>query len=157
TPPPLVPGNDLVGGGFDLGDRPAKDPREMQPTKPDKLEVELKLVPTASARRRVTATLVAWSQAGWLKRIVYAMPPTLLASYRVAAINDGLFVICDQGVDGLTIGDFFQEAAPSIYVPMGYEFLPRVSEQVLTDHVGGISNRYVVFPLGGTAPLALDH
>jgi hypothetical protein len=157
TPPPLVPGNDLVGGGFDLGDRPAKDPRAMQPAKPDKLEVELKLVPTASARRRVTATLVAWAQAGWLKRIVYAMPPTLLASYRVAAINDGLFVICDQGVDGLPIGDFFQEAAPSIYVPMGYEFLPRVSEQVLTDHVGGIANRYVVFPLGGSAPLALDH
>jgi hypothetical protein len=157
TPPPLVPGQDLVGGGFDLGDRPEKDPRVVQPSKPEKLEVELKLVPTAAARRRVTATLVPWSQAGWLKKIVYAMPPTLLAGYRVASINDGLFVICEQGVDGLPIGDFFQEAAASIYVPMGYEFLPRVSEQVLTDHVGGVNGRYVVFPLGSSAPLALEH
>jgi hypothetical protein len=158
--PPLVPGQDLVGGGFDLGGRltgDAPEARALTPSKLDKLEVDLKLVPSANAHRRVTATLVPWSQADWLKRLVYALPPTLLAGYRVAAVAEGLFVICEQGVDGLPIGDFFQEAAPAIYVPMGYQFSPRVSEEVLTEHVGGIANRYVVFPLGARGPLSLDH
>jgi hypothetical protein len=157
TPPPLVPANDLIGGGFDLGDRAEKDPRAMEGKKLDKLEVELKLVPSPGARRRVTATLVPWSQAGWLKRLVYALPPTLLATYRVAAVAEGLFIIGEQGIDGLPIGDLFQEAAPSIYVPIGHEFLPRVSAEVLTDHVGGVANRFVVFPLGAPAPLSLEH
>jgi hypothetical protein len=153
--PPLVPVHDLVGGGFDLGER--EEPRAMDSAAPEKLEVQLKLVPSAGARRRVTATLVPWQQAAWLRRLVYALPPTLLSSYRVAAIDEGLFIIGEQGIDGLPIGDMFQEAAPSVYVPLCHEFQPRVSAQVLIDHVGGTAGRYVVFRLGASGPLALEH
>jgi hypothetical protein len=153
--PPLVPIHDLMGGGYDLGERP--EPLPMKASAPEKLEVELKLVASPSARRRVTATLVSWAQAAWLRRLVYALPPTLLASYRVAAVADGLFIIGEQGVDGIPIGEMFQEAAPSIYVPLAHEFQPRVSQQVLTDHVGGVAGRYVVFRRGLPAPLALEH
>ncbi|HZS40617.1 MAG TPA: hypothetical protein VFF06_27480 [Polyangia bacterium] len=155
TPPPLVPAQDLISGGFDLGER--AEPRVDAARAPERIEVELKLVPSAGARRRVTATLVPWSQASWLKRLVYALPPTLLATYRVIAVAEGLFIVGEQGIDGLPIGEMFHEAAPSIFLPLGYEFLPRVSAQVLTDHVGGVSGRYIVFPLGGERPLALDH
>jgi hypothetical protein len=154
APPPLVPAGDLVGGGFDLGEQ--KEPVEMTAEAPHKLEVELKLVPSSSAGRRVTATLVPWHHADRLRKLVYALPPTMLATYRVAALAEGLFILGEQGIDGLPIGDLFQEAAPSIFVPLGMEFLPRVGPQVLTDHVGGINARYVVFPRGGR-PLALDH
>ena len=104
----------------------------------------------------MTATLVPWAHADWLRKLVYALPPTMLATYRVAAIAEGLFVIGEQGIDGIPIGDMFQEAAPSIYVPLGMEFYPRVGAEVLTDHIGGVSGRYVVFPRGGR-PLALEH
>lgn len=154
TPPPLVPAADLIGGGFDLGERP--EPAAHAARQPDKLEVQLKLVPSASAPRRVTATLVPWGHAERLRKLVYALPPTMLASYRVAAIAEGLFVVGEQGIDGLPIGDMFQEAAPSIFVPLGMEFHPRVGRDVLTDHVGGVNGRYVVFPHGGR-PLALEH
>jgi len=153
--PPLVPVHDLVGGGFDLGERP--EPRALAAAKPEKLEVELKLVASPGARRRVTATLVAWSQAAWLRRLIYALPPTLLTNYRVAAIDEGLFILGEQGIDGLPIGEVFQEAAPSVFVPLCHEFQPRVSAQVLSDHVGGTSGRYVLFRLGATGPLALEH
>jgi hypothetical protein len=155
TPPPLVPAADLIGGGFDLGER--AEPRVQTAVQPERIEVELKLVPVEGARRRVTATLVPWAQAGWLKRLVYALPPTLLATYRVIAVGEGLFIVGEQGIDGLPIGEMFHEAAPSIFLPLGYEFLPRVSAQVLTDHVGGVNGRYVVFLRGGDRPLALDH
>jgi len=154
APPPLVPASDLIGGGFDLGER--SDPLEHTPREPDKLEVQLKLVASASARRRVTATMVPWAHADRLRKLVYALPPTMLATYRVAAIAEGLFVIGEQGIDGIPIGDMFQEAAPSIYVPLGMEFYPRVGAEVLTDHIGGVNGRYVVFPRGGR-PLALEH
>ena len=146
--------SDLIGGGFDLGER--AEPVEHTPREPDKLEVQLKLVASATARRRVTATLVPWAHADRLRKLVYALPPTMLATYRVAAIAEGLFVIGEQGIDGIPIGDMFQEAAPSIYVPLGMEFYPRVGAEVLTDHIGGVNGRYVVFPRGGR-PLALEH
>ena len=98
APPPLVPAADLIGGGFDLGER--GEPVEHTPREPDKLEVQLKLVASASARRRVTATLVPWAHADRLRKLVYALPPTMLATYRVAAIAEGLFVIGEQGIDG---------------------------------------------------------
>jgi hypothetical protein len=154
SPPPLVPAADLIGGGFDLGER--EEPAEHATREPDKLEVQLKLVASATARRRVTATLVPWPHADRLRKLVYVLPPTMLATYRVAAVTEGLFVIGEQGIDGLPIGDMFQEAAPSIYVPLGMEFYPRVGPEVLTDHIGGVNGRYVVFPRGGR-PLALEH
>jgi FtsH ternary system domain X7 len=153
--PPLVPAGDLIGGGFDLGER--AEPRDAVAREPERVEVTLKLVPSARAQRRVTATLVPWSQADWLKRLVYALPPTMLAGYRVAAVAEGLFVVGEQGVDGVPLGQMFYEMAPSIYLPVGHEILPRVSREVLTDHVGGVAGRYVVFPLGGEKPLALEH
>jgi hypothetical protein len=155
APPPLVPAQDLVETGFDLGERAVPPP--LSPSAPEKLEVQLKLVPSSAAPRRVTATLVPWLRAEWLKRLVFALPPTLLAGYRAAAIDEGVFVVGEQGIDGLPIGDFFQETAPSIFIPIGFEFLPRVSPLILTEHVGGTSGRYVVFPLGAPKPLVLEH
>ncbi len=155
APPPLVPSQDLIETGFDLGERLEGAP--LSPLSPEKLEVQLKLVPTVAAPRRVTATLVPWARADWLKRLVFALPPTLLSSYRAAAVEEGVFVVGEQGIDGLPIGDFFQEAAPAIFIPIGYEFLPRVSSAILSEHVGGVAGRYVVFPLGAPRPMVLEH
>lgn len=152
--PILVPAAHLVDGGFDLGER--QDPVVHEVGAPDKLAVPLRLVPSTTARRRVTATLVPWAQAEQLRKLVYVLPPTMLASYRVTAVAEGLFVVGEQGIDGLPVGDLYQEAAPSIFVPLGMEFLPRVSREVLVDHVGGVNGRYVVFPRGGQ-PLGLEH
>jgi hypothetical protein len=147
--PTLVPAVDLIGGGFDLD--AVDEPHARRPVSPPAVDVPLKLVYVERARRRVTATLVGWPQAEWLKRLVYALPPTMLSSLKVQAIEEGMFIIGERGIDGLPIGDFFQEAAPSIYVPLGYEFAPRVSPEVLTEHLGGVASRAVVFPLGRPA------
>ena len=154
--PPLVPAHDLIGTHFELGER--GEPRALLPEAAEKIQIALRLVPAPleSSRRRVTATLVPWSQADWLRRLVYALPPTLLSSYRVAAIAEGLFIMGEQGIDGLPLGDMFHEVAPAIYAPLGFELLPKVSAQVLTDQVGGTSGRYVLFLRGGDGPLGLE-
>jgi hypothetical protein len=151
---PLVAGETLVETGFDLGER--AEPRGAAAAAPSSVAVALRLQPSPAPPRRVTATLVGWERLEWLKRLVFAVPPTVLSGYRAAPIDDGFLVIGPHGIDGLPLGEMFQEAAPSIYVPVGYEFLPRVSEAVLTEHVGGVAQRVVVFRRGAPAPFAVE-
>jgi len=150
---PLTSGEHLVAANFDLEER--RPPVAAGSSAPEQVAVTLRLVPSPQPPRRVTATLVAWTHLEWLKRLVFAVPPTVLTGYRVATVDDGLLVVGAQGVDGLPLGEMFQEAAPSIYIPVGFEFLPRVSEAVLTDHVGGVQGRVIVFRRGAE-PFAVE-
>lgn len=150
----LVAGEKLIAAGFDLGQR--REPRAAAAARPDQVAVKLRLVPSMAPPRRVTATLISWQHLEWLKKLVFAVPPTVLTGYRVAPVDDGLLVVGAQGIDGLPLGEMFEEAAPKIYLPVGHELLPRVSESVLTDHVGGVDGRVVVFRRGDEAPFAVD-
>ena len=137
----LVEGEKLIAAHFELSEA---EPLRSEPAPPEPVTVRLRLVPTPAPPRRVTGTLLPWRHVDWLKRLVFAVPPTVLAGYRLAPVDRGLLIVSPQGVDGVPIGEMLQQAAPSIYVPVGYEFLPRVSAPVLTDHVGGTSGRVVV-------------
>lgn len=142
--PPLVPIESLLRAPLTIKEPPA--PRGPRPAHaPAQQQVALRLSRSASAPRRGTATLIPWSRLSWFKKLVYALPPPLLAGYRAAAIDEGLFVLCQSGVDGLPIGDLFREAAPSIFVPVGMDFLPRIGPEVLTEQAGGVAGRYLVF------------
>ena len=96
-------------------------------------------------RRAIAGVLVAWERAAWLKRLVFALPPPLVAACRAAAIEDGLLVVAESGaVDRLPIGELLYEAAPSVLVPVGFELSPRVTAEVLTNLVGGAAGRRIV-------------
>jgi hypothetical protein len=159
--PSLAPASDLVGTGFDLAERSEPRPLEQRaPGETPRVEVTLRLVPSPVERsqRRVTAALVPWGQAEWLRRLVYLLPPAQLAGCKVAAIPEGLFVLSDggAGVDALPLGELYTEAARAIYVPLGWEILPRVAASVLDDQVGGTQGRAVVFLRGADRPVALE-
>ena len=156
TPPPLVPGNNLVAGGFDLGER--AEPRLYAARRARQARGRS----SSWCRRppRAAASPPRWSRG--------RRPPGSSAwstrcrrrSWRRTAwrrSTRGCSSSASRASTGCPSASMFQEAAPSIYVPLGHEFLPRVSAAVLTDHVGGISSRYVVFPLGADEPLALEH
>lgn len=147
TPPPLLPGESLLQARFDLrsfsGSTPGPLLRGARP--PAEEHLQLRLCQTERQPVRVTATLVPWARARWFKQLVYLLPPPLLQNCRVAPIEEGLFIVCEQGIDGLPIGQLFHEVAPSIFVPAGMDFLPRVGGEVLTEHVGGVLGKYVVF------------
>lgn len=152
--PPLVPGDSLLQVRFDLDDAaraPAPPPQPLPAQ-----QVPLRLLPSDGGRRRVSGALVSWSRLPWFRQLVYLLPPTLLKGYRAAAIKEGLFVVCSQGIECLPMGDLFHECAPSIFVPVGMDFLPRISPEVLTDHVGGVAGRCVVFRPVAVPGAALD-
>jgi hypothetical protein len=145
--PQLFAGESLVDLDLDL-----RDPDEMSErlaTRARALEVPLRLCPaipgitpgSGHALGLPRAALVPWARVGLLKRIVYTLPPTLLAGYRVAPIEEGLLVLSDRPIDALPLGQLLAEAAPGVFLPAGLVLLPRISQEVLSAHLGGTADR----------------
>jgi hypothetical protein len=108
---------------------------------PPDLGVEIRLVPTTTASRRVVGTLVAWEEVARLKKLVYALPPVLLAGHRVAATDRGLLVLGDEGVDIVPLGALLTEVAPGLLIPVGMDLTPRVPNEVLSSALEQVSGK----------------
>jgi hypothetical protein len=107
----------------------------------DPVGVPLRLAPALGSPRRVTAALVPLAQAAWLKRLIYALPPSSLRGQRVAVTDRGVLVTGGDNVDVIPLGQLLCELAPGLLVPLGMDVVPRVSAEVLAralGHAGGI-------------------
>jgi hypothetical protein len=100
--------------------------------------------------------VLPWSEASWLKKLVYALPPTLLRGHRVAATTGFLIVLCDAGLDVVPLGTPMQELAPGLYVPVGFEIAPRAAPEVLAKTAGAGVERLVFFTRKSAAPVSVD-
>ena len=121
------------------------------------LRVQLQLVPQPAerGRRTPTATLVPWQRALWLSRLLYTLPAALLGGLVAACIDEGVLVLGAQGVHGLPLGTLLYEPTARVFIPLGWEFLPRLPGELLAAQLGGVSDRCVVFLPGQAQPLAL--
>ena len=159
-PLPLASIDRLVSGDFQLT-QAAPQPAAWSDA--SRLRVKLGLVPsgllvpgaasdgrTGGAPRGIAGLLIPWERAEWLKRLVFALPPTLVATCRAAAIDEGLLVVAAAGggasgaLDRLPLGELLYEAAPGILAPVGFEIAPRVTPEVLDMLVGGAHGRQLV-------------
>jgi hypothetical protein len=152
--PPLTPVADLVrlrgawsGGSGDLTALTAAKPAARVD-----LVVPLRLEPAPTSLGRAVAALVPWDNAGWLRSICYAMPPSALRGYRLAVLDRGLLVVAPAALDGLPIGRLLHAAAPGVLVPMGMELRPAVSPEQLAGRLGATGGAVVVFPDPDDAP-----
>ena len=156
--------------------------REAEPTpirqgaRPD-VAVPLRLETGSDVERRVVATLIPWRQAGWLRRLCYALPTTVLRSHRVALLDRGVLLLSSGVLEGFPFGMLLASAAPDVLVPLGARLRPAVSPALLAAKVGAKDGAIVVFPaldalpfrvspeaieplerqiLGGTGAIAVD-
>jgi hypothetical protein len=129
-------------------DKP-RDPGRGATTAPDPVGVDLKLAPAFGPPRRVTATLVPSSQAAWLKRLVFLLPPSSLRGHRVAVTDRGVLVVGATNVDVVPLGQLMCELAAGLLVPLGMDVVPRVSPDVLARALGHGGGMYTVFPADG--------
>ena len=111
---------------------------------------------SAAPPRRVSAALVPWSQAVWLKKLVYTLPPTLLRGHRIASAGELIVVVADARLDVIPLGTPMQELAQGLFVPVGFELAPRASAEALAQHLGAGADRLVFFAPQLERPLALD-
>lgn len=143
-------------------------PRPVAPTSPAVppagapvvLRVPLQLVaqPGAggqSGRRAPTATLVPWQRALWLSRLLYTLPAALLGGLQAACIDEGVLVLGASGVQALPLGTLLYEPTAGVFIPLGWELLPRLPGELLAAQLGGTDERCLVFLPGQAQPLAL--
>ena len=121
------------------------------------LRVQLQLMPQPAerGRRTPTATLVPWQRALWLSRLLYTLPAALLGGLVAACIDEGVLVLGAQGVHGLPLGTLLYEPTARVFIPLGWEFLPRLPGELLAAQLGGVGDRCIVFLPGQGQPLAL--
>jgi hypothetical protein len=128
--------------------------REASPAGRPDLAVPLRLEAGGDARRPVAA-LVPWGQAVWLQRLVYALPPTALRSYRVVLLKRGLLVRAAETLDGLPFGTLYQLGAPEVLVPLGMQIRPAAAPQLLAERLGATDGAMVLFPDRGAPPVRI--
>jgi hypothetical protein len=151
----FVSSDAFVQPSWDLGRDPVTELPAV-PRRPESIEVPIRLAPSSGQPRRVTAALIPTAQVGWLKKLTYTLPPTLLRGHRIATAGDHLIVVAEARLDVIPLGMPMQELATGLYVPVGWELVPRTSPEVLAQHVGAGSDRLVFFAPFLAAPLALD-
>jgi hypothetical protein len=139
--PFFIPLAELVDIGFQIEERV---PVEHRSNAAQTIQIALRLRPS-HRRQRLVGTMVSWESAHRFKKLVYLLPPPMLDGLRLFAMKEGLLVIGEQGVEGVPIGEPFQELAPGILVPLGLTIEPRVRAEVLVERLGGVAGRYIVF------------
>jgi hypothetical protein len=127
-------------------------PRAVVSARPD-LTVPLRLEPSGEPPGHPVAVLVPWTQLRWLQRLCYALPPTALASYRVALLERGVLVHAPEQIEGIPFGTLFALAAPDVLVPIGTAVRPAVSPALLAERLGAAGGAVVLFPAPGQPPV----
>jgi len=130
------------------------DRREAVPAGRPDLAVALRLEQSGDARQPV-ATLIPWGQVVWLQRLVYALPPTALRSYRVVLLKRGVLVRAADVLDGIPFGTLYQLGAPEVLVPLGMQIRPAASPQVLAERLGATGGAMVLFPELNAPPVRI--
>lgn len=115
------------------------------------ITVTLRLAPALAPPRRVTATLVPLAQAERLRRLVFALPPASLRSYRMVTTDRGVLILAQGAIDLIPLGELLCEQAPGILVPLGLELVPRVSPDILARALGHDAGQWTLFDRAGQA------
>jgi hypothetical protein len=123
--------------------------------KPEPVRVPLRLSPSPTPWRNVTATWIATEQLPLLRRLVYALPHQTIARTTIAITPRGAFLRCTTGIEAIPLGTFFVEVYPSLYAPAGYDVTPSVAPEVLHRALGSPSGQ-VLFITTEARALSID-
>jgi hypothetical protein len=101
-------------------------------SQPGAVRVPLRMAPSTTPWRKVTATWIEPAQIPLLRRLAYALPHATIAQARMAMTDRGAFVRSSAGIEAIPLGTFFVEVHPNLFVPAGHEVTPAVAPDVLS-------------------------
>lgn len=148
-------GDDLTFGPPIEGIALPEEPPTVQPAARARFSVPLRLEAASVATGRAMAALVPWKQAGWIRSLCYALPPSALRGYRVAYLQRGLLIVGAAALEGLPFGELLHAPAPGLLVPLGWELRPAVSPEELAGRLGATAGALIVFPGPGEPPFRI--
>ncbi len=124
-------------------------------TKPDPVRVPLRVLPSTTPWKNVTATWIPTDKLPLLRRMAYALPNQTIARTRIAVTPRGAFLRSSAGIEAIPLGVFFVEIHPQLFVPAGYEVTPAVAPEVLHRALGAPSDQ-VLFITTDARALAVE-
>ena len=108
---------------------------------PEQVRVPLRIVPSPSPWRNVTATWIDRAQLSLLRRIAYALPHQTILRTQIALTKRGAFLRSNAGIEAVPLGTFFVEVHPNLFIPAGYDVTPAVAPEVLHRALGAVSGQ----------------
>jgi hypothetical protein len=125
-------------------------------TRVDGFSIPLKLVVAqGGARPPVRAARIALDHADWLKKLVYLLPPHVLAGYRVCLTEESIFLFNEGEAEFVPLGTLFYQVALGVMVPVGFELVPRVHPEVLVQHLESGRDKLYFFCTDSPIPIQL--
>ena len=112
----------------------------------DPVSVSMRLAQSMKPPSKVAGTLVPPEQAGWVKRLIYLLPPSILRGHRVAVTDRGILLVADVEIDVVPLGQLLVQVAPGLLIPAGMDLVPRVAPEVLASTLGHGAGVLTVFP-----------
>ena len=97
----------------------------------DSVAVPLKLAPDTDPWRNISATRVGPQDLGLLRQLAYRLGRRALEQTTIAFTEHGAFLVRDQGIESIPVGDFYRRIHPRIFVSAGYMPVPAVAPAVL--------------------------
>ena len=118
---------------------------------PEVTRVPLRLVPSVSPWRRITATWVPTEQLPLLRRLAYAIPYAAIAQAKIAVTESGAVVLSKMGIEAIPLGAFFVELHPNLFLAAGHEIAPAIGPEVLARSLGAPTSLVLFIGADGRA------
>jgi hypothetical protein len=128
-------------------------PVTARPSVPPLFEVSLRLESAPARPARAVGAWIPWVQAGWLRRLCYALPQPVLRGHRVALLEPAVLLLGGGDLAGLPFGQLLDELAPGILVPVGMRLAPAIPPERLLQRLAMPEGSYLVFPSPEATPV----
>lgn len=97
---------------------------------PNAVRLQLRLTPIAAEiGRGIAAVFFPTSELDLFRALAYVLPHETIQRLEVAVTSGG--IVLRGNVEGVPLGTHFKEIYPNLYLAAGYDFVPKVSPQVL--------------------------
>jgi hypothetical protein len=112
----------------------------------------LRLVPTGSAPKRVSAVVIPLKEQETLGRILSVLPPTMLARIQVAFTEQSIYLYGPDAASTVPMGLLFEEVGDGVLVPLGWGLNPPIPSEVLRQ-LANVGSDVRLFVVGGQRPI----
>jgi len=127
-----------------------------RPVSGDPVGLPVRLVTSMAPWKHVTAAVVPLDQSDWLRKLVYVLPPRVLATFKIFVGEDRMILLSNEGVEAVPIGRYYFPYGSQVFLPAGYTLLPAAAPQVLLDALGAKPGVLFFFDAGADQPFAVD-
>lgn len=117
---------------------------------PTSVSTAVRLMPSASSTRQIGAARLRGNEPEQLRRLAYVLGARTLAETRLAATDQGVFVLQAADAPQIPLGDLYARAGERLFVPLGYELLPRLEPRLLLESMGVPEHHLLFFHVDGS-------